>query len=129
MVKNSILIVDDEPDILTVHSFQVKKIIPDVKILKCSNGDEAITAFKGAKVGEIGLTLLDFRMPGLNGFETVKEIRKIDPEAQIIVVTANINDCEEKRKIIKNLDGPPVVILGKPVNFLMLAELIKGVWG
>ena len=70
--KFKILLVDDEPDILEIISYNLK-----------SNGFEVFTAlngvkaFKKAKSNLPDLIILDVMMPEMDGIETCEEIRKI----------------------------------------------------
>jgi FixJ family two-component response regulator len=56
--------------------------------------------------------ILDVRMPGANGLELQEIIRKTNPDARIIFVTAH-DDEEAKRKA---LDGGATAFLRKPVS-------------
>jgi DNA-binding NtrC family response regulator len=76
-------IIDDEPiihevlgDLLTTEGFEVESSL---------NGEEALE--KHAP-DTYDLILLDLLMPGMNGIEVLKRIKKIDPQAVIIIVTA-----------------------------------------
>ena len=69
--------------------------ITDVNILRAQNGTEAIAVFK--ENTEIDLILMDINMPGMDGFETTKEIKKIRKDIPVIAQTAlNIEDAKDK---------------------------------
>jgi len=78
----TILVVDDERDILTVTSKILSKA--NFRTLSASNGREALD-----KVRENGpeLVLLDFMMPGMNGLDCLKEIKKLRPDTAVIMIT------------------------------------------
>lgn len=78
-----ILVVDDDPEILELLANIVRSLYHDVET--ANDGFEAL-----AKVGlDIDLILLDFKMPGMDGFEVARSVRKqySHNELPIIIVT------------------------------------------
>jgi len=80
---NKILIVDDEEpvraglrDILKAHGFAP---------IEAASGKEALNIFSRTKPDAV---LLDLRMPGMDGMETLREFVKLDPEVPVIMITA-----------------------------------------
>jgi two-component system response regulator PilR (NtrC family) len=76
-------IIDDEPiihevlgDLLTTEGYKVESSL---------NGEEALEKYSP---DTFDLILLDLLMPGINGIEVLKRIKKIDPQAVIIIITA-----------------------------------------
>jgi two-component system, NtrC family, nitrogen regulation response regulator NtrX len=78
----SVMIVDDEPSILQ----SLSGILSDegFEIFTASNGYEAL---KRIEQEAPDLVLLDIWMPGLDGIETLKEIKKNNPVIQVIIIT------------------------------------------
>lgn len=78
----TILIVDDERDILAVTAKILSR--ENFLTLSASNGREAID-----KVLENApdLVLMDYMMPGMNGLDVLKEIKKTRPETEVIIFT------------------------------------------
>lgn len=81
--KGIIHIIDDEPiihevlgELLTTEGYTIEL---------SSNGKEAL---KKQPEFEFDLTLLDLLMPGMDGITVLKELKKIDPSAVIIIITA-----------------------------------------
>ncbi|WP_289031808.1 LytTR family DNA-binding domain-containing protein [uncultured Paraglaciecola sp.] len=84
MNKLKTLIVDDEPLALKLLQAKISKI-PDIEIVgQCSNGREAIAAIMDLAPD---LVFLDIQMPGLNGFDVVKNLQS-DVSPLIVFTTA-----------------------------------------
>ncbi|MFO7964183.1 MAG: sigma-54 dependent transcriptional regulator [Desulfobacterales bacterium] len=82
----SILIVDDEPSILQ----SLSGILADegFESYTASNGYEAL---KRIEEESPDLVLLDIWMPGLDGIETLKEIKRRNPHIQVVIITGHGN--------------------------------------
>jgi len=80
----SILIVDDEPSILQ----SLNGILSDegFEVIITSNGYEALKIIDSESPD---LVLLDIWMPGIDGIETLKEIKKDNPFIQVIMITGH----------------------------------------
>lgn len=80
----SILIVDDEPSILK----SLSGLLSDegFEVSTASNGYEAIQL---VSTESPDLILLDIWMPGLDGIETLTEIKKENPHIQVIIITGH----------------------------------------
>lgn len=103
-----ILCVDDEPFFSTVIEAQ---LIPlGCEVFKAKNGATALRLVKEIRPH---IVLLDIMMPGMNGLETLAEIRKIDPNVGVIMVTS-IMDEEIARQA---LDAGAYDYVTKPINF------------
>lgn len=79
--KETILVVDDE-----VGPRESLRMIlkPFYEVHMASNGQEALRLIKNK---DIDLVTLDLSMPGLSGIEVLKEIRKLKPDTEVIVIT------------------------------------------
>ena len=82
-MKNSILLIDDDVNLNRVTQFQLEE--NEYRVTTAFNGLEGIEKFK-KKITDIILT--DLQMPKLSGMELIKEIRKINRDVIIIVITA-----------------------------------------
>ena len=94
--KATVLLVDDHALMRT----GVANIInheQDLQVVaEASNGVEAITAFEQFRPD---VTLLDLRMPVMEGVEAVRQIRARDPRARVIVLTTYDTDDEISRAL------------------------------
>ncbi len=102
------LLVDDNRDVL----IYLKRILLDtgINVLMARSGNEAIDTIKS--VTDIDVVLLDMQMPGINGIEATKEIRKIRKDLPIIAQTAFI--FEDDKDII--LEAGCDACLIKPIR-------------
>jgi two-component system nitrogen regulation response regulator NtrX len=80
----SLLIVDDEPSILQ----SLGGLLSDegFEVTTAANGYEAL---KKIETESPDLVLLDIWMPGIDGIETLKEIKKDNPNIQVIIITGH----------------------------------------
>ncbi|GCD80497.1 response regulator transcription factor [Schleiferia thermophila] len=79
--KYKILIVDDEPDIIEILDYNLKK--EGYHVLTADNGEDAI---KVAKASKPDLIVLDVMMPGMDGMEVCDKIRNL-PELSGVLIT------------------------------------------
>lgn len=95
-MKNTVLVVDDHSLVRT----GVVKIIsqaPDLEVIaEAANGAEAVDAFARLRPD---VTLLDLRMPVMEGAEAVRQIRELDPQARVIVLTTYDTDEDIARAL------------------------------
>lgn len=92
----TVLVVDDHVLVRT----GVANIIshePDLQVVaEASNGAEAVAAFERFRPD---VTLLDLRMPVMEGVEAVRQIRVRDPQAKVIVLTTYDTDEDITRAL------------------------------
>ena len=81
--KRSILIVDDE---LGVRESLKMILKPNYQVHTATEGREALQSIQKNK---IDLVALDLKMPGLSGIDVLRQIKKNDPDIEVIVITAH----------------------------------------
>ncbi len=88
--KNKLLIVDDEAEIreLLADFFESE----DFECLKAGNATEALEIFAN-NFKDIDLVLSDIRMPGKSGLDLLEDIKKIDDDAIVVMISA-LKDIE-----------------------------------
>ena len=118
--KNSILICDDEPDIVSL----VEKFLQldKYKTLTCSNGKEALKILE-EKYDEILVILLDIMMPALSGFEVLRTIRTKDSYNDIKVILFTVKSFKEDIEKGKELGADGYV--SKPFSGNELRDYVK----
>ncbi len=83
-MSNKILVVDDEPFNLDLLEQELSDLGYTVE--RANNGSEAIAKAESFRPE---LILLDYMMPDLNGIEVLKELRRRDNQAPVVIVTAH----------------------------------------
>lgn len=81
--KGKLLIVDDEEDV--IYSFRRLLADEDYELLSAHSGEEGVQLFREKRPD---LVLMDVRMAGIGGLQALQSIRKIDPKALVIIMTA-----------------------------------------
>ena len=79
-----VLLVDDEEMVLAVCREMLKSL--GLTAITARDGIEALAAFR-ARQEEIGLVILDLAMPRMDGWTTLDQIRKLNPETQVVIAT------------------------------------------
>ncbi|MEC7922127.1 MAG: response regulator [Planctomycetota bacterium] len=79
-----ILLVDDEAFIRDALELYFES--NGFEVSTAADGSEALKIFS-EQAGSIDLVLLDLVMPGMHGLEVLRELKKTDPSAQIIIAT------------------------------------------
>src|SRR5699024_6675863 len=77
-----VLWVDDEIELLKPHILFLEK--KGYKVTSCYSGNEAI---EEVKAQNFDLVFLDEHMPGINGLETLNELKKLQSTLPIVMVT------------------------------------------
>lgn len=77
-----ILLVDDEEGIRTLGRAMLIRL--GFEVITASDGREAVERFSSEKT-TIKVVILDLTMPRMNGYETLMELLRIDPEVKIII--------------------------------------------
>ena len=104
---SQILWVDDEIDLLQPYIIYLKG--KNYEVLTASNGDDALDALEKT-VPDI--VFLDENMPGMTGLETLQEIKRLQPEVPVVMITKS-----EEEHIMEQAIGEKIAdYLIKPVN-------------
>jgi DNA-binding response OmpR family regulator len=114
----TILVVDDEPPIVDLVRFTLEDA--DVRVVEASDGVEALVM---ARQTIPDLVLLDVHMPGLDGFEVCRQLRR-EPalvRIPIVMLTAAGQEADRARGRAAGADE----YLTKPFSPLALLALVE----
>jgi CheY-like chemotaxis protein len=92
-----ILVVDDSKLARLSLIKTLKNVEPVAEFFEAENGLIAVEIFKKERPRVV---FLDLTMPIMDGYEALAEIMKIDSQAQVIVVSADIQS-EAKQRVLK----------------------------
>jgi two-component system response regulator (stage 0 sporulation protein F) len=112
-----ILVVDDQfgVRILLVELFQDD----DHEVESAENGEEALRVLRSF---EPDLILLDMKMPGMNGIETLRQIRDLNCQVAVIMMTGYGDDLQNMEQA-KELGI--ICYIAKPFDLFKLRERVK----
>jgi len=112
------LIVDDDYYSYVYINELLHIVKPNLKTVHVKNGLKAVDLCKS--LSDIGVILMDIRMPKMDGIEAIIQIRKIMPDVPIIIQTAF---SEEKLVTLNHLKCNE--ILRKPINGDIFCNIIE----
>ncbi len=93
MVK--IMVVEDSNLMISIiKNFVKKKIGPDVVFIEAHDGAEAVDKYPTEKPDVV---FMDIKMPKMDGLSALARIQKIDPNAQVVMVTSLKEESQEKK--------------------------------
>lgn len=105
--QHSLLLVDDEEDIRDVLQLPLEDL--GYNVLTAENAETALTIFRKEKPA---MVLTDIKMPGMDGIELLKEIKKDSPETEVIMITGH----GDMSLAIKSLKYEATDFIIKPIN-------------
>jgi two-component system, NtrC family, response regulator PilR len=82
-IMSTILVVDDEPDIIEV--LEIALLDDALEVLKAASGREALAILREK---EVDVVISDIKMPDFSGVELLREAKEIAPETVFIMMTA-----------------------------------------
>jgi CheY-like chemotaxis protein len=106
-IPTRVLIVDDSSTIRSI----VHKILSASRFaLDVHEAEEGIAALDQLRSGNFGMVFLDYNMPGLNGFETLTEIKREVPNVGVVMMTSQV----DKALAARARSGGALAFLKKP---------------
>lgn len=111
-----VLLVDDDEDFLDIMSERMAA--RDMEVVTATSAEDALEKIEKESFDAI---ILDFMMPGMDGLETLKEIKSKKPELQIILLTgyATIEKGVEAIKL------GAMDVVEKPADLEVLTKKVK----
>ncbi len=120
-VPINILVVDDERDFVQMFSLRLKDAGHNV--MAAYSGEECLKALEGSD-NLTDIVILDIRMPGMDGMETLREIKRRNPLVEVILLTGHgaVDTAVEGMKL------GAFDYLNKPADFEDLKEKLRGAY-
>jgi CheY-like chemotaxis protein len=113
----TILLVDDEPAILTVLELLLNKF--GYTVVPKSNAESALFLIREGV--NVDLIITDYRMPGMNGVEFIRALRRILPSVPVLMLTGDISvEIEPGLGVFERINKP---VLGKELDRIVRAAL------
>ena len=119
MDKISLLLVDDEVEFLAPMVKRLKK--RNYQVQTSTNGPDAIDFIRK---NPVELVVLDVQMPGMDGIETLSQIKSIDPSIGVVMLTGHANI----EAAIAGMELGAFDYLMKPMNFDELVYKLQDVY-
>ena len=116
-IPTKILLVDDEEDFAEMLSLRLKEL--GEKVVIAYSGQEGLDTL--AKTG-IDVVILDIKMPGMDGIETLREIKKQYPIIEVILLTGH----GSTETAVEGMKLGAFDYLMKPADFSDLAAKLEG---
>ncbi len=112
-----ILVAEDEQ-----YNFELVRIIfnrEGFEVLRATNGQEAIDLVESDN--DIGLIMMDIKMPGMNGVDATIEIKRQHPDLPIVAVTAFATQEDRNVCINSGCDD----FMSKPIDRIHLVNIVR----
>ncbi|MFQ5963757.1 MAG: response regulator [Candidatus Scalinduaceae bacterium] len=112
----NILVIDDEPGM----RMTLAGVLEDegYNVVMAEDGYKGIEAVKKTN---FAIAFIDMKMPGINGVETFKEIKKISPDTVVFVMTAFFAEDQLKEAVKLGVQ----TVLYKPLDMELVLRLIN----
>ena len=116
MAGEHVLLVDDEREF--VQTLSERLMMRDLGSAVAYDGESALEV---AREDEPDVMILDLKMPGIDGIEVLRRIKKTQPEIEVIILTGHGSEAD--KTICKQLGA--FAYLQKPVDIEELSATIK----
>ena len=116
MDGDRVLLVDDEEDFVTTLAKRLA-----ARGLKVETSESGETALDKVRDHDFDVIVLDLAMPGLDGIETLRRLKELDPDLQVILLTGH----GSVPKGVEAMKLGALDFLEKPADFTELLEKIR----
>jgi len=111
-----VLVVDDEEELRK----SLAEIL-ELEGLTVSQAQNGYIAIEKARTNQYDVALIDIRMPGINGLETLKQVKTLQPNIKAIMMTGHPMENTIRNNLLKGIYG----ILYKPFSIAKLINMIQ----
>lgn len=117
--EKTILVIDDEKDIGWIMS----RIFHEQghKVIVSQSGKKGLKKFMGLK--DFDLVFLDIKLPDLNGFEVLEQIKRVSPHTKVIMITAFGSPESREEALVRGASA----FLDKPIQIDQMTRLVDEV--
>jgi len=115
-IPSKVLLVDDEREF--VQTLSERLFLRDMGSAVAYDGESALSL---VKEDEPEVMILDLRMPGIDGIEVLRRVKKSRPDIEVIILTGH--GSEEDKKVCMELGA--FAYLHKPVDIDVLSKTLK----
>ena len=113
--KTTVLVADDDPSIRKLLRYNLER--EGFHVVLASDGREALARL----TDDTAVALLDLRMPVMDGFECLREIRRATGDTQVIIITAS----HELADAVSAMKQGAFDYVTKPLDFEALVALLR----
>jgi two-component system response regulator ChvI len=118
--RYSVMLVDDEPDVLAVFKSYLTSEGYNVEAF--SDSYKALQSFATSEPSHYDLLVLDIRMPTINGLQLYQRLKAVDPYIKVIFLSA----LEATDELVSILDGVKTVdVIRKPIDRKHFIQKVK----
>ncbi len=114
----AVLVVDDDDEGRRALKYVLTS--QGLEVPTASGGDEALEVYR-QRQAKIDLVLLDVDLPGLDGLQTLAELRRLDPTVRVIFLCTG----DESYTYEELLKAGAVLVLSKPVDMAGLVAVVR----
>lgn len=114
----AVLVVDDDDEGRRALKYVLTS--QGLEVPTASGGDEALEVYR-QRQAKIDLVLLDVDLPGLDGLQTLAELRRLDPTVRVIFLCTG----DERYTYEELLKAGAVLVLSKPVDMAGLVAVVR----
>ena len=100
--EETVLFVDDEDEIVKVSKALLEVI--GYRVITAGSGQEALLVYEQRR-DEIDIVLLDMIMPGMNGAQVYEQLKMINPEVRVLLLSGYNRDREASSLLAGQCDG------------------------
>ena len=119
----AILIVEDDEDMAASIRELITMSIDDVDVRLASSAEEGWEVLEARTAEEpIDVVISDYDMPGMNGLEFLRKVRREHPDVARVMVTAHVRTIKRTEAVE---EGDIQQFLVKPVDSTNLVETLK----
>jgi DNA-binding response OmpR family regulator len=120
-IMKKILIIDDDPQLRRYLGALLRRL--KYEVLEAEEGEQGMKLLKS---DPSDLVITDIVMPGKEGVETIREIRKIHPGVKIIAISGSGTGGDLYLPVAKKLGAD--VTLAKPFSAEQLIEAVRSLF-